>query len=69
PYLFYRGGAGFSFCAETNLAIVLKYMYGVGVPFSKSEDGESLKFNTHTLSIGVQWSFRKCDYCYSKRYR
>jgi hypothetical protein len=69
PFLFYRGGVGFNFCAETNLSISLKYMYGIGTPIGNSDDSETLKLNTSTISIGVLWSFRKCTYCYSKRYR
>ena len=69
PYLFYRGGIGMNFCAETDLAISLKYMYGIGRPMGSDPDGESMSMITHTISLGVLWSFRSCTYCYSKRYR
>lgn len=69
PFLFYRGGLGFNFCAETNLGISLKYMYGIGTPIGGSGGGESLRIKTSTISIGVLWSFRKCTYCNNKRFR
>lgn len=67
PMVFYRGGLGVNFCAETSLALSLKYMYGIGMGIGSSQDTEDLKIRTGTISIGILWNFRDCNYCNSRR--
>ena len=67
PMIFYRGGIGVNFCAETSLALSLKYMYGIGSGLGSSKDSERFKMRTSTISIGVLWNFRACTYCKGRR--
>jgi hypothetical protein len=63
PFLFYRGGLGINYCADTKVAISLKYQLGKGIPLGSSSDAERLRMTTHTISIGLIWNLRSCKYC------
>lgn len=67
PFTFLRGGFGFNWCSNSKIALSVKYMYGLGYPLSRGEDGEKLNLATNNISIGVMWSIKNCKYCYGKR--
>lgn len=69
PFLFLRGGVGAMYCADERVAVVAKYMYGKGLPMGKSEDGERLRLNSHTFSIGLAVSLKYCSYCYKTHFK
>ena len=65
PKLFIRPGIGFNYCSDSSIGVSVKYAYGMGFPLGTT-DGERLKINTGTVSIGLLWSLNNCDYCYSR---
>lgn len=68
PFLFGRGGLGATYCADNRVAVSLRYMYGKGFPMGKSNDGEVLRLNTHTVTIGVLVSLKYCSYCFKTHF-
>lgn len=67
PFLFLRGGIGANYCLDEKVSLSLAYLMGSGSPFSKSPDGETLKLQTGTFSIGLLWGFKQCKYCKSSK--
>ena len=67
PYVFYRGGIGINYCSASSVALSLKYMYGLGMPILPSDDNEELRMWTSTISVGILWNFRTCQYCNTVR--
>lgn len=69
PFVFYRGGLRLNYCVQPNLAISLKYMYGVGNSIGGGNDNERLSYITQTITLGTIWSLNNCEYCFRNRYR
>lgn len=61
PFLFAKGGVGMNYCADKIFAITLRYDYGMGFPLNASD--ETLRFQTHTVSLGLLINIKRCNYC------
>lgn len=54
PFIFVQGGVGVKYYATRAILVFVQYLGGKSFGLSKSsEDQETLKFNTHTISLGV----------------
>lgn len=68
PFLFAKAGVGINYCADSNIAVSLKYLYGRGFPLGTNKDTESLKIATNTISIGLTISLKNCKYCHPSHF-
>jgi len=68
PRFFLRPAIGFNYCSARDVAIFFKYNYGRSIKLSKNFNEESLDFSASTISIGILWSLKTCEYCHKRRY-
>lgn len=68
PYLFLNTGMQARYCLDSHIAVTFAYNYGHGLPLGAGDDPESLRFNTHTLSLGLFISFTYCKYCFKTHF-
>jgi hypothetical protein len=68
PFLFAKGGLGINYCADGNIAVSAKYMYGRGFPLGKSDDNETLQIASSSFSLGLTISLKNCKYCQPKHF-
>jgi len=61
PFIFAKGGLGMNYCADKIFAITFRYDYGMGFQLNQSD--ETLRFRTHTVSLGLLVNINRCDYC------
>jgi opacity protein-like surface antigen len=63
PFVFFRGGAGVNYCLISNVAIGLKYMYGISFPMGSDDTGETLRLRSSTISLGMVVTMGRSSYC------
>lgn len=68
-FMFFKIGLGFSYCFDEFTAVSMRYMYGYGVPLGKAADNEQLHLGTQSVSLGLHVSLKRCDYCYTRKYK
>lgn len=69
PFLFFKIGLGFSYCFDEFTAVSMRYIYGYGLPMGKQADNEVLHLSTQSISLGLHVSLKRCDYCYTRKYK
>jgi hypothetical protein len=63
PFIFFRGGVGVNYCLISNMALGLKYMYGISFPLGSDNTGETLRIQSSTVSLGIVITMGRGGYC------